>query len=824
MLTKLAHYIIKLKLPLMITIAALTVFMGYIGKDIEMSYNFAKVVPPDDEDMVYYQKFRSTFGEDGSVVVVGMDDSSVYTNPETFKALIELTTRLEGIEGVDGLIGITSLYEIVRDDSTRKFKALKIEVDQIDSKEALQKHVEKVKSQLFYEDQLVNFETGASLIALSLAEKSINSKYRNKLMNELDEAIHTFNEKTGLKTYVAGLPYLRSTMTSKVGEELKFFLALSLSITALILFFFFRSFFAVFVPLIIIAVIVVWSLGTIVLCGYKITLLTGLIPPIIVVIGIPNSVYLLNKYHLEFRKHGNKVKALSLVIRRIGIVTLITNLTTAIGFFVFSFTEVSILHEFGIVASINIMGVFTASIILIPTIFAYLPQPKRRELKHLDFKFFHKALEILDVIAHRYRKGVYGITALIVIVSIYGVTKINTISYMVDDVPKDGNLITDLHFFEDNFKGVMPFEVVVDTKKKKGVMKLSNLKKIDELQSFISSDENISKGISVIGLVKAITQGFYKGSPDFYRLPNNQDKGHILKYIDNKEDKMNLTDNFTDSTGQQARLTFRIRDIGSARIDSLVKNKIDPKMEAILAGTDMEAKVTGTTVLFLKGNNFLVRNLQQSLLIAFVLIAVLMAALFGNFKMILISLTPNVVPLIITGGIMGYYGIALKPSTAIIFSIAFGIAVDDSIHYLAKYRQELFHNNFNVAKAVSISIKETGSSMIYTSIILFFGFIIFTFSSFGGTIALGLLTSITLLFAMITNLTLLPSLIMSFDDGNRPRKRKIEKGTFIDRYEELDADPETDQEIDLELLHVKGEGEVSDKVYDEKIGKLKKKS
>ena len=807
----------------MAALLAFTAFMGYVGKDIEMSYNFAKVVPPDDEDMIYFQEFRNTFGEDGSIVVIGVNDSSIYTDVNDFQKYETFTSSLEKIEGVEGIVSISNLIKIVRDDSLKKFKAEKILNTDITTDEELKEYIQKVKSQHFYDNQIINYKTGCSLMALSLAEKTINSKKRNKLMKELDKAREEYTSQSSLKTYIAGLPYLRGTMTSKVGEELKLFLALSLSITALILFFFFRSFFAVFVPLIIIAIMVVWSLGTITLLGYKITLLTGLIPPIIVVIGIPNSVYLLNKYHREFRKHGNKIKALSLVIRRIGIVTLITNVTTAIGFFVFSFTEVSILHEFGIVASINIMGVFTASIILIPSVFAYLPEPKNSELKHLDFKFFHRILEWLDFIAHERRGVVYGITSFIVLISVIGAMNINTISYMVDDVPKDGDLRTDLKFFEDNFDGVMPLEVVVDTKNKKGVMKLSNLKKISKLESFMSENENISQGISISSFVKMLTQGFYKGNEQFYRLPNNQEKNFIVKYIDSKEDKINAAKNFTDSTGQKARITFRVKDIGSEKIDSLIKKVINPEIDSIFSGSKLEAKVTGTTVLFLKGNKFLVNNLQQSLVIAFILIALLMAALFGNFKMILISLTPNVVPLVITAGIMGYFGIALKPSTAIIFSIAFGIAVDDSIHYLAKYRQELFHNNFNVAKAVSISIKETGSSMIYTSIILFFGFIIFTFSSFGGTIALGMLTSITLLFAMITNLTLLPCLIMSFDDGNRPRKKKLMKTNLIDHYdEELDADPELDAEMDLDLLKVKGEGEISDKVYDQEIEKLRK--
>ena len=655
MLTNLAHNIIKYRLGLMIVLLAFTAFMGYVGKDIQMSYNFAKVVPPDDEDMIYFQEFRDTFGEDGKVVVIGVGDSAVYSDFDSFNKFKSFISDLDEINGVEGLIAFPNLLHIVRDDSTKKFKAENLLTSEITNNKELKEYINKVKSQRFYDKQIINNETGASLIALSLSEEIINSKKRKALIKSIDDARNAFSKESKLETYIAGLPYLRGTMTSKVGEELKLFLALSLSITALILFFFFRSFFAVLVPLMIIVIMVIWSLGTITLLGFKITLLTGLIPPIIVVIGIPNSVYLLNKYHREFRKHGNKIKALSLVIRRIGLVTLITNVTTAIGFFVFSFTEVSILHEFGIVASLNIMGVFTASIILIPAVFAYLPEPKPNELKHLDFKFFHKLLDWLDVIAHKRRRVVYGITVVIVVISVYGAMNINTISYMVDDVPNDGDLRTDLKFFENNFGGVMPLEVVVDTKKKKGVMKLSNLKRIDKLQAFMASNENISEGISMASFVKTLTQGFYKGSPAFYRLPNNQEKGFILKYIDSKEDKNNVAKNFTDSTGEKARITFRVKDIGSEKIDSLVKQVINPQIDSIFAGTDIEAKVTGTTVLFLKGNKFLVDNLKQSLFIAFILIALLMAALFGNFKMILISLTPNVVPLVVTAGIMGYF-------------------------------------------------------------------------------------------------------------------------------------------------------------------------
>ena len=257
------------------------------------------------------------------------------------------------------------------------------------------------------------------------------------------------------------------------------------------------------------------------------------------------------------------------------------------------------------------------------------------------------------------------------------------------------------------------------------------------------------------------------------------------------EDQKDLTSSFIDSTGQIMRISLRIADIGSTKMDSLVNDVIRPKTEELFAESNLDLKITGTTLMFIKGNKFLIKNLIQSMIIAFVVIAIIMALLFRNFKMIVISLIPNMIPLLLTAGIMGYFGIHLKPSTALIFSIAFGISVDYSIHFLATYRQELFANKFMVPLAISNSIKETGASMIYTSIILFFGFVIFVLSEFGGTVALGKLTSITLLLAMLTNLIVLPALLLQFDSG----KRNKNVHPLIEQYSDSSEEDNLQEEV-----------------------------
>ena len=575
--------------------------------------------------------------------------------------------------------------------------------------------------------------------------------------------------------------------------------------SGLILFLFFRTWDAVVFPMTIIAVVVIWVMGSLVLFDFKITILTGLIPPVIVVIGIPNSVYLLNKYHQEYEKHGNKIMAISRVVRKIGLVTLITNFTTAVGFLVLATTDIIILKEFGIVAGLNIMGTFLVSIILIPAVFSWLPSPDTKQLKHLRFKLIDTLLTNMDLLVHRHRAWIYTVTVILIGLSAYGMSKIEAVSYMVDDIPAKSKIKQDLLFFEEHFSGIMPLEIVVDTDKRRGVLDLKNLRKIDKFETFLSDQRDISQPLSVVSFVKASKQAFANNNPDRYTLPSNREKNFILRYMRNQQDSSGLFDSFVDSTLSKMRLSMQVADIGSHKMDSLLNDVIQPEIDSITAGSDLKISITGTTPLFIKGNKFLIENLWFSLCLAFVIIAIIMAVLFVNFRMIIISLIPNVIPLMITAGLMGFAGIHLKPSTALIFSIVFGISVDDSIHFLAKYRQELFANKFFVPLAISKSLRETGASMMYTSVILFAGFIIFVGSDFGGTVALGILTSITLLIAMVTNLILLPSLLLTFDTG----KRRRDAHPLIEQYDDGFYQEDEDEEIDLGMLKVANEDDLA---------------
>lgn len=797
MWSKLPHIVLKHRLALMISLFVFTLFMGYMARDVKMAFDFNTAVPETDENYKYFMDFKRNFGEDGNILVLGVKDSSLY-ELESFQRYMDLNKELARVEGITNVISLATLKKIVKNTDNRSFELETLIKQKPSTQAELDTLMREALNLRYYSGQMMNVENGATLILITMDREVLNSKLRNDVVGDIKGIGAEFTKDTGIELHYSGMPFVRTVMQEMTAKELKLFIVLSIAITALILFLFFRSWTAVVFPLIIIGVVVTWVLGTVGILGYNITILTGLIPSIIIVIGIPNSIYLLNKYHQEFSKHGNKMRALSLMIRKIGLVTLITNSTTAIGFLVLVTTDIKLLTEFGLVAGINILATFIVSMVLIPGIFSYLPAPKPSQLKHLEFKMMGKFLTVLDLLVHRHRYRVFVATLAIVTVSIIGITKLYSVAYMVDDIPEESQLKQDLYFFEKNFSGVMPLEIIIDFGRPRSSINARNLRAVERLENGLDSINYVSQPISIVSFAKAVRQAYYNGDARRYSLPSPSDRNAILNYLSNQNDSNNLLSSFVDSTGQVMRVSLKTWDLGSVKMDSLITNVIEPRIDQVFGDDEeVQTSVTGSTLLFVKGNKFLIENLQLSLVLAFAIIAIIMAILFANVRMIIISLIPNFIPLVLTAGIMGYFGIPLKPSTALIFSIAFGISVDDSIHFLAKYRQELFAHKFFVPIAISNSIKETGASMLYTSIVLFFGFIIFVFSDFGGTVALGLLTSLTLFFAMLTNLTVLPALLMVFDSG----KRNENSHPLIEHYEFYIEDE--DEEIDTQNLLIK---------------------
>ena len=745
MIDNFSNFILKFRIFFISLIFFFTLYMAYQSQFVRYNYNFSQTVPDSDEDMIFYKNFKKIFGEDGNVFAIGLKDSSIF-DLQVFSNYNKYVQRLESIEGVNGVLSLSNLKVLTKDAKNKNFKFENLYNPFPETQNELDSLIILSKRQKFYENKILN-DNGAITLLITIDKLILNSSDRNDLMVKLINVSENFSQKNNINLHYAGLPYSRYIMAESVKSELVIFLIISILITSIILFIFFRSWDSVLVPILIIGIVVVWVFGTLSILNYKITLLTGLLPPLIVVIGIPNCVYMLNYYHFSLNKFSSRKKAISHVIKTIGLITLITNLTTAVGFFVLATTDIKVLNEFGIVAGINVIATFFVSIFLLPTIYLILPKPKSKQINYLNYNFLYFLINLFKSISFEHQKKVFVLSGILIVISLYGVFKIKAVSFLIDDVPSESFLMKDMKFFESNFSGIMPLEIVIDTKKKRGVRNLNTLKKIDRLENFLKDKSYISDPISIVSFIKASRQAYYNNNPSFYSLPNSRDKNFILRYLssgygDNVENE-NISKSFVDSLGQKIRISLNIADLGSHKMDSILRNVIQPEINNIFGKTDNEVKLTGTTLIFIKGINFLIENLLQSMLLAFFIISLIVSLLFKNIKMVIISLIPNIIPLIIAAGIMGIFGIPLKPSSALVFSIVFGISVDYSIHFLAKFKNELTQTK-NVKNAVIKTIEETGRSMIFTSFILFFGFIIFAFSNFGGTIVLGVLTSIIL--------------------------------------------------------------------------------
>jgi predicted RND superfamily exporter protein len=760
---KIARIILRNRITILVLLAIMTIFMSMQWDKMRFSNSQANLLPDHHPVNLEYLSFLKQFGEEGNVVVLAIKDSALFT-PEKFNRWNKLSKQLGAFPEVDFVLSTDNLQELVKDTVKQEFVMQPFIKETPKTKREVDSLTNHLFNDLpFYDNLIYNKKSHTIRSVIYLDKDIVNTSVRKDfILEDLSTLVENFEKETGLDVHISGMPYIRTMNSQNIIDEIGKFILAALGVTSLIFFFFFRSFRATIISMFVVIIGVMWAFGILGLLQYEITVLTALIPPLIIVIGIPNCIFLINKYQQEVKKHGNQALSLQRVISKIGNATLMTNVTTASGFATFIITDSKLLKEFGIVASINILGIFALSLLIIPIIYSFMPLPKHKHLKHLNTKWIETFVSWMERIVRDRRITVYVVSIALLVTSIIGIYQIDISGSPIEDMPKKAEFFKDIRFFEQEFDGIMPVEIVVDTERPKGVLKPSTLKKMDELGTVIHEIPELSRPVSVVDLVKYSKQAFYSGIPKYYQLPTSQENTFIMDVARKSSDNGNLLSSFVDSTGQVARMTTYMKDVKTSRMET-IEAKLKENIDKIFPSDRYKVTMTGSALLFLKGTKYLVKNLIMSLALAIGLIALFMAYLFRSFRMIVISLIPNLLPLVITAGVMGFVGVPIKPSTILVFSIAFGISVDDTIHFLAKYRQELTSNHWRIKKSVYAALRETGVSMFYTSIVLFFGFSVFVISSFGGTVALGALVSATLLFAMLANLILLPSLLLSLE-------------------------------------------------------------
>ena len=776
----LVRTILRNRITILVAAALITAFMGYKATQVKMQYESASILPAKDSTSIIYAKFIKTFGQDGTVMYIGISDKAFF-NLSHYQALYDLSDSLKSINGVAEVVSPARIFSLVKNDSTRKFEFKPI----APRKPTEQSQADSIKSVLyslrFYSGLLFNPQTGAYLMAITLDKHTISSKERDRLIGDIRNMVDRFSARTKIEVHYSGLPYINTLIAAKLQRELKLFVILALIVSAIFLLIFFRSAKAVIFPMVIVMISVIWALGMMALFGYKITMLTSIIPPLVIVIAVENCIFLLNKYHYEYTIHRNQAKALSRVIQRIGVANLLTNAATAAGFAAFVITNNKLLVEFGTIAALNIMCIYVLSLTLVPIFFSFLPPPKSRYTKHIEASLAKSLIDKAVYWVEHYRSPIYYAMGVCIVLGVIGALRLRSSGTIVDDISKRDIIYKDMLFFEKHFKGIMPLEITVDTKKKKGVFNLSTLKKIDRLQDSLKTYKELSKALSVVEVIKSARQAFYAGDSSAYALPNSNELAFMADYLPSfTGNKKSILNNFIDSNFQETRISVQMANVGTARIDS-IQQDLKPTIDSIFNPAKYNVTITGTSVVFLKGTNFLIRNLWESIALAVVIIAMLLAFLFTSWRMILISLVPNLIPQLMTGALMGFTGIPIKPSTILIFSIALGISVDNSIQFLSRYRLQLKHTGHDIPVSVISALRETGYSMIYSSTVLFFGFAMFILSTFGGTQALGFLISFTLLVAGLLNMFVLPSMLLTLDKWSTT---KAFEEPLVDFYEE----------------------------------------
>ncbi|HNF46406.1 MAG TPA: efflux RND transporter permease subunit [Chitinophagaceae bacterium] len=760
------RFILKYRLLILITLAALTAFMGYHASKVQLSYDFSRAIPLNNPKYKVYQEFRKTFGEDGNLLVLGIQTDKFFTE-KIFNNYTSLQQKLKQQFGVDDIISIPSAVNLVKVPETEKLKADTIFADRKLTQTELDSAANKFLNLPFYRNLLYNPETNAWLMGIRIKKELMGKKIRISIVNNISKLADEFGKANNLTVYKSGLPHIRTQLTVKSVSEMRLFIIASIILSAVILLLFFRSLTAMWLSLGVVAIGVIWSFATIKLLGYQISILNALVPPLMVVIGIPNCIYFLNKYHTSYNETGDKKSALVTMVARMGVVTLFCNLAAAIGFGVFALTQSQILKEFGIVAGINIFALFFISLALIPAVLSYVKAPRSRHTRYLHNPTLNRWLDRLERWTLNHRKTIFIATAIIVVVSIGGILKLRSLGRIVDDLPKQDKIYTDLRWFENNFKGVMPLEIIVDTKEKRGATRnYQNLVRIDSLCQYLNAMPAIGKPLSITDGLKFAKQAFFEGDSNNYNLPSEFDLPALSQYLNfrgNNESSKNsfakLAGSFLDSTKQKVRISVSMKDVGTKRLPFII-DSISQKVNSLFPKDKYDVQLTGTSVTFAEGNRYIIHGLKDSIFWAFVLIAFCMLYLFRSARILACSLIPNIIPLLITAGLMGWIGIPLKPSTVLVFSVALGIAIDITIRFLVNYKQELPQHNFDTRQTVISTIHHTGISIIYTSLVLIAGFIIFCLSGFGGTKSLGWLTSLTLVVATFTNLVLLPALLL----------------------------------------------------------------
>lgn len=734
-----------------VLIILISLVLGYFIKDLKFNYVFEDFFPVNDPDLAYYQDFKEMFDNDNDYLLIGLVNRPSIFEQEFLTKLDSLVQELNRLDNVAFTNALTTIEKPVISPAGL-FKISVIHPE--DPNRYAQDSIRIYNNQLLVES--IVSQDGAATAILLRHDFLSNKEAADTLVNQVESTIQQFNFQ---KYYIAGKTYAQGVFIDKMQTELMVFLSASVILVIAFLAFAYRSWWGVLVPLLVVMLATVWILGLMGLTGKTLDILMVLLPTIMFVVGMSDVVHIMTKYIEQLRLGQTKIQAIKVTFKEVGIATFLTSLTTSIGFLTLFTASIAPIQEFGLYTAIGVFFAFIVAFGLLPSCLVFLDTPKvSRKVLNRSAWFGSLIKAYLYVLTNG--KKVILVNVLLTGVAIYGVSQIVINTYLIEDLPSDAPLKQSFTFFDDNFGGSRPFEITATVDSTRSIYDPAVINEIEKVENYLETDFKAGNIVSPVTIVKGLTQAINGGVSNAFILPDNSKEWKTVNKYLKRTSSRELTYKVTARDNTVGRITARVGDIGSkislertAHLKEFFKTNTDTSL--------VDFKVTGTSNLIDKNNEYLSKNMFQGLGIAFGVVAIIAGIMFRSFRMIIITLIPNVIPLILVAGIMGIFGITLKLSTSIIFTIAFGIAVDDTIHFISKLKIEL-----NKGKSMLYALKRTylstGKAIIVTSLILSAGFLTLLLSSFGGTFYTGLLISLTLIFALIIDLTLLPVLIVYF--------------------------------------------------------------
>jgi len=721
------------------------------ASEIKTDFDLENFYPKSDPTVQSYRLLENEFGRDDNVIMIGFKNDSLFTKKELleFKTLIDSLTEIENISEVRS---IWSAEEMVNINGNLKFDPF-LDEDSLDSK--INNIKSRITSDSFAEGFLINKEGNTTAFFLEIDEENNTYETRNAIISDLQI---TLDKYPNLEFKISGIPYFRNQYVNILNEEVIFYISFSSVLIILLLWYLYRSISGIFIPMLIVWFTVLFTVAAITLTGGYLEIMSSTIAPILLCVGVADSIHMISKFDDAVQSGLKKKKAIIEMLVTLGSATFLTSITTAIGFGTLMTSSVVPMKRFGIYTAIGILIAYTITILFLPAILKLTKINK--VFKDNGGKLYGwigmKLTQLSGFNKNNYKAISYTSLIICALVSL-GIFHLQVNGRVFDDVSRDSVLIKDSNFFSDNLAPAFPLEFVIDTKNFEGITDPDFLQKVNQLQNHLLSYPEIQRATSFTTLLEELHEVMSPEQAQTSTLPKNRDL--IAQYLLLLEITDNdILNNVTDFDYQKLRIAAQTEDAGSKRINEIrdsVSTFIDQKFQ------DEEITITGSTILSANLVGKMVYSLASSIGLAFICISFLMAFLFKDWKMVIISLIPNIMPLVLIAGVMGFLGVDIKPSTAVIFTIAFGIAVDDTIHYLARFRIEL-KRGLGLQQALEVTTQKTGRAIIITSIILLLGFGTLITSEFTSTTLMGILVSATIFFAVIADLVVLPALFYWF--------------------------------------------------------------